>query len=67
MKRKSSIYTVTLVGLMGAMCFNKTAMLPPRFCLMQTANDPDSVRSMPGIQERIQEFAAHIEATLLGT
>ena len=53
--------------LMGAMCFNKTAMLPPRFCLMQTANDPDSVRSMPGIQERIQEFAAHIEATLLGT
>lgn len=53
--------------LMGAMCFNKTAMLPPRFCLMQTANDPDSVRSMPGIQERIQEFAAHIETTLLGT
>lgn len=53
--------------LMGAMCFNKTAMLPPRFCLMQTANDPDSVRKMPGIEERIQSFAANLESTLLGS
>ena len=52
--------------LMGAMCFNKTAMLPPRFCLMQTANDPGSAKTMPGIEERIQHFAAHIESVLLG-
>lgn len=33
--------------LMGAMCFNKTTMLPPRFCLMQTAHDPDSAKTCP--------------------
>lgn len=52
--------------LMGAMCFNKTTMLPPRFCLMQTAHDPDSAKHMPGIQEHIQAFAANMESVLLG-
>ena len=52
--------------LMGAMCFNKTTMLPPRFCLMQTAHDPDSAKNMPDIQERIQAFAANMESVLLG-
>ena len=52
--------------LMGAMCFNKTTMLPPCFCLMQTAHDPDSAKNMPDIQERIQAFPANMESVLLG-
>ena len=46
--------------LLGAMCLNKTAILPPNFCLMQTAHDPGSVRTAEGIDTRIAEFAARI-------
>ena len=46
--------------LLGAMCLNKTAILPPDFCLMQTAHDPGSVRTADGIDARITEFAARI-------
>ena len=42
--------------LLGAMCLNKTAILPPKFCLMQTAHDPGSVRTVAGIDARITEF-----------
>ena len=48
--------------LLGAMCLNKTAILPPKFCLMQTAHDPGSVRMVAGIDARITEFAARIAA-----
>ena len=48
--------------LLGAMCLNKTAILPPRFCLMQTAHDPGSVRTAEGIDARIAAFAARIAA-----
>ena len=48
--------------LLGAMCLNKTAILPPEFCLMQTAHDPGSVRTVAGIDARITEFAARIAA-----
>lgn len=50
--------------LLGAMCFNKTAMLPPRFCLMQTANDPGSAKTMPGIGERLTQFADNLVAVM---
>ena len=49
---------------MGAMCLNKTVMLPPRFCLMQTANDPGSARTMEGIDDRLTQFAARMESVL---
>ncbi len=52
--------------LLGAMCFNKTAILPPGFCLLQTAHDPGSACRMAGIEERIRQFTARIERTLLG-
>ena len=52
--------------LLGAMCFNKTAILPPRFCLAQTAHDPGSARRMAGIEDRLRRFAAHIEQVLMG-
>ena len=51
--------------LLGAMCFNKTAILAPSFCLMQTAHDPDSARHASGITGRIDAFAAHMRAVLL--
>ena len=50
----------TVLLLLGAMCLNKTAILPPDFCLMQTAHDPGSVRTADGIDARITEFAARI-------
>ena len=50
--------------LMGAMCLNKTVMLPPRFCLMQTANDPGSARTMEGIDDRLTQFVARMESVL---
>lgn len=34
--------------LLGAMCLNKTAILPPEFCLMQTAHDPAPCRRPTG-------------------
>ncbi len=50
--------------LLGAMCFNKTVMLPPKFCMMETAHDPDSARKKAGIEERLDAFAAHMARTL---
>ena len=46
--------------LLGAMCLNKTAILPPRFCLMQTAHDAGSVQKADGIDARLDAFAAQI-------
>ena len=51
--------------LLGAMCFNKTAILPPRFCMIQTAHEPGSVRRIEGIRETIRSFAANLENVLL--
>lgn len=42
---------------LGALCLNKTFMLPPRFCLLQTANDPGDAMRAPGMPERIKAFA----------
>ena len=52
--------------LLGTMCFNKTAILPPRFCLAQTAHDPGSARRIAGIEDKLRHFAAHIEQVLMG-
>ena len=51
--------------LLGTMCFNKTAILPPRFCLMETAHDPGSARHIVGIDGQLGAFAAHMESVLL--
>lgn len=52
--------------LLGVMCFNKTAILPPKFCLMQTANDPGDAKTSIGIEEKLDAFAARMTATLSG-
>lgn len=50
----------------GALCLNKTFALPPRFCLMQTANNPGEAMQAEGIYERIDEFAGQMLKTLHG-
>ncbi len=50
---------------LGALCLNKSLLLPPRFCMLETANDPGEAAALPGIRERAAAFAAQIRATLL--
>lgn len=50
---------------LGALCLNKTMILPPVFCLFQTANDPGSAMEAPGIPGRIQTYARQMLHTLL--
>ena len=50
--------------LLGAMCFNKTAILPPEFCLMQTAHDAGTASHAEGIGEKLDRFAENISRLL---
>ena len=50
--------------LLGAMCLNKTAMLPPNFCLMETANELATLQALPGIEATLDSFAEHIRAII---
>lgn len=50
---------------MGALCLNKSFLLPPRFCMLETAGDPGEVLRLPGIGERAEEFASRIKACAL--
>ena len=46
--------------LIGSLCMNKSFRLPPRFAMMETANDPRSIYSVPGIEKRAREYAQRI-------
>ena len=69
-----SLYAVVVSGysggdlvaqqLLGALCLNKALSLPPRFCLIKTANDPGAALKLPHIAEETQAFAAAIRARL---
>lgn len=48
--------------LISSLCMNKSFHLPPRFAMMETANDPRSIYSLPGIEERAERFAGHLLA-----
>lgn len=50
---------------LGALCLNKTMMLPPRFCLFQTANDPGTAMAAPGIEDRLDGWAKEILGAIL--
>lgn len=43
--------------LIDALNINKGFHLPPRFCIMETANDMGAVLKVPNIQERAEAFA----------
>jgi multimeric flavodoxin WrbA len=50
--------------LLGSLCLNKTFMLAPGFCMMETAHEPGSAMKLPGIGSRISGFAENILARL---
>ena len=52
--------------LVSALCMNKGFWLPPRFCLLETANDAGTARKLPGIQDRIGSFAENLLGQLTG-
>jgi len=51
--------------LIDGLNMNKSFYLPPRFALLETANDPGEAASLPGIGERLDGFAHRIRQTLL--
>jgi multimeric flavodoxin WrbA len=46
--------------LISALNINKTFMLPPKFALMETANNPGDVEKIENIREKAKEFAENI-------
>ena len=52
---------------LGALCLNKALILPPRFCLTETANDPGSALADPGMEGRLAAFADGMRRTLLAS
>ena len=50
--------------LIAALNMNKTFYLPPRFALLETANNAGQAVRLPGIEERIRAFAENIKNTL---
>lgn len=44
----------------SALCMNKGFWLPPRFCLLETANSAGEALSLPGIQGRLSAFSENI-------
>jgi len=46
--------------LIGSLNINKSFRLPPYFALMATANDPGSIRKVPGIEEKARIFAENL-------
>lgn len=50
--------------ILGALNMNKTFLLPARFALLATANDPFSINRIAGIDQRAEEFAQNMLAQL---
>ena len=50
--------------LIAAINMNKSFYLPPRFALLETANDPGQAVQRPGVDQRLDAFAQTIRDTL---
>ena len=48
----------------SALNMNKSFFLPPRFALLETANDPGEALRLPGIEGRLNNFTENIIQTL---
>ena len=46
--------------LISGLNMNKSFYLPPRFCMMETANEKGSLVRLPGVAERSRAFAEHM-------
>lgn len=72
---KKYIYSLVVSGYCGSdilaqqlisgININKKFILPPRFCLMQTANDRGEIKKREGIDEIAKKFADDIMSTVL--
>ncbi|MBQ4337175.1 MAG: NAD(P)H-dependent oxidoreductase [Lentisphaeria bacterium] len=51
--------------LISALNMNKTFLLPGHFAMLETANDPQSVRRVEGIEARAEAFARHMMHSLM--
>lgn len=51
--------------LISALNMNKSFYLPPRFALLETANNPGEALAIPGIEGRMDKFAENIRNTLI--
>lgn len=70
-----SLYAIVVSGysggdlvaeqLLGALCLNKAFSLPPRFCLLKTANDPGAALRLPESEADAAAFAAAMRERLL--
>lgn len=50
--------------LIAALGMNKSFYLPPRFALLETANNAGQAMTLPGIEDRIRAFAENIRRAL---
>ena len=48
----------------SAMNMNKSFYLPSRFAILETANNPGEAVALPGVTDRLDDFARHILDTL---
>ena len=48
--------------LISALNMNKSFYLPPRFCMLETANEKGSLVRLPGIEARGRAFAQRMAA-----
>jgi hypothetical protein len=55
---------IVAAQLISGLNMNKTLILPPRFVMMETANDPGAALALPGIEDRLDAFAQNILHTL---
>lgn len=51
--------------ILGGFCLNKGFSLPPRFALLETANDPGEALALPGVAARLDAFSNGILQSLL--
>lgn len=67
---RKRIYSIVVSGysggdivaqqIIGAINMNKNFILPPRFAMLETANDPGTALKLPGIEERTKSFTDSI-------
>lgn len=50
--------------ILGALCLNKTMVLPPDFCFFQTANDPGTAMAVPDMEQRLRSWSSQILKSL---
>lgn len=50
---------------MSALCLNKSFLLPPDFCMLETSNDPGEILQQSGIRDRAEAFARRLAEDML--